>query len=192
MSELTQDHLKEIAEKLESMEQKIGSKWTVPILVAVISGLIGMANVVIQANLERSRVLAELDRAEASKIADEERAEGEKFYLQMYDLTSDVRKRFKNKCNQVERNEDQLNALLEKYRDLAEANRVKYGDEFTNSLHAYSDWVAESLFDPQTSCRQLDNSRHEQVSKALKEFYDTRCKRQRREEPAVGFLGLRL
>src|SRR5688500_5832542 len=148
MPEISEEQLRELEDKLTKIEEKIGSKWTVPIIVALISGLIGIATVVIQIELQ-----AQQD--EASKITDrylaaeeEARKEGKEFHAKMQSLALDVRKHFKGRCISAESKEDQLNEVLEKFRDLAETNRVMYGDEFTNNLQAYGEWVAESLYDP--------------------------------------------
>ena len=190
MSEMSQEQMKEIEEKLSKIEEKIGSKWTMPIIVALISGMIGIATVAIQIKLQ-----AEQDKA--SKMTDrylaaeeEARKEGKEFHAKMQSLALDVRKHFKGRCMSAESKEDQLNEVLEKFRDLAETNRVMYGDEFTNNLQSYGEWVAESLYDPnKMNCGHENDVKFQAVAQALKDFYDSRCTIQAvQEEKIFGLL----
>ena len=175
MSESSQDHLKEIEVKLSAIEQKIGSKWTMPIVVAVITGLIGMATVAIQIKLQ-----ADQDRE--SKLNDlvlasqeEARKERKEFHTKMQSLALEVRKHFRGQCAGGTSADDKLNAALENFRDLAELNRIKNGDDFTNNLQSYGEFVAEGLFDPtRPNCGQ-DDLKFQAVAQALNDFHDRRC-----------------
>lgn len=192
MSEPTKDNLTQIEEKLASIEQKIGSKWTLPIVVAVISGLIGIVTVAIQVKLEADRADAAKEREQLLAAQSDERKEGKEFYRQMQALARDVSKHYKVQCSRPEPTEDELNTVLEKFRDLAETNRAAYGDEFTNSLQAYGDWVADSFYvRGRADCGQENEVKYRAVANALREFYDSNCRpRLHRDQRPPRLLGL--
>ena len=176
MSEPTQDNLIQIEEKLASIEQKIGSKWTLPIVVAVISGLIGIITVAIQVKLEADRADAAKVREQILAAQSDERKEGKEFFLQMQALARDVSKNYKVQCSRTEPTEEQLINVLEKFRDLAETNRALYGDEFTDNVQAYGDWVADSFYDRgKANCGQENDIKYRALTNALKDFYNSRC-----------------
>ena len=180
MSDLNEADLKLVEERLKAIEDKLGSKWTVPILVAVISGLIGMVTVVMQARLERDRIESVAAREEASKRLDAKIADGEKTFSQMHELAAEVRKSFRSQCQMANVDQQKLDDTLANLHDFATEIRVKYGDEETaTSLLSYGDWVSETLyFDPvRTGCAQPDTQKYETVAKALQNFYTKRCTR---------------
>jgi hypothetical protein len=180
MSEITQDNLNQIQEQLANIEQKIGSKWTLPIVVAIISGLIGMATVAIQVRLEANRDEAAKVREKESAAEEAERIERKQYHDQMETLAVEVRRHFRGQCSRTEPTEDQLNAALEKFQDLADIKRPMYGDDLSNTVQAYGEWVAESLFDPnRANCRTDNDVKFRAVTSALQEFYEHRCKIQR-------------
>jgi hypothetical protein len=173
---MSQEQLKEIEDKLSTIEEKIGSKWTMPIIVALITGMIGIATVAIQVKLQAQQEKASKMTDRYLAAEEEARKEGKEFHAKMQTLAHDVRKHFKGRCMSSESKEDQLNEVLEKFRDLAETNRVMYGDEFTNNLQSYGEWVAEGLYDPnKINCGRENDVKFEAVARALKEFYDSRC-----------------
>ena len=183
MPEPTNDDLAQIAEKLASIEQKIGSKWTLPIVVAVISGLIGIITVAIQVKLEADRADAAKEHEQLLTAQSDERKEGKEFYLQMQALARDVSKNYKIQCSRPDRAEEQLINVLEKFRDLAETNRALYGDEFTDNLQSYGNWVADSFYDRnKTNCGQENEVKYRAVTNALKDFYESRCRIRKAEE----------
>jgi hypothetical protein len=175
MSPVIQDDLKQIEQKLTVIEQKIGSKWTLPIVVAVISGLLGMATVTIQVKLEG-------DRTERAKVQDTRRAaedearkQGVAYYEKMQAAALEVRKTLREQCTRSETTEDKLNIALETFWDLAEVNRARYGDEFTNNVQVYGEWIAESGYDSgRINCEESE-AKFRIFTKALTDFYNSRC-----------------
>jgi hypothetical protein len=155
MSPVIQDDLKQIEQKLTVIEQKIGSKWTLPIVVAVISGLLGMATVTIQVKLEG-------DRTERAKVQDTRRAaedearkQGVAYYEKMQAAALEVRKTLREQCTRSETTEDKLNIALETFWDLAEVNRARYDSGRIN-------------------CEESE-AKFRIFTKALTDFYNSRC-----------------
>lgn len=192
MSEFSQDDFKLIEAKLKGIEDKIGSKWTVPILVAVISGLIGMATVVMQAKLDGDRSVAELRQTTASKQREEERQELKQLHYKAAEFMTNIRDGFEDQCGGSAENSEQLDVTLRNFRRFIRSNRAQLGEEYASSLLAYPQWVAESTFDPaSTRCVDDKDSQYENAAKILTDFYNTRCKPTVELEPTVGFLGMR-
>jgi hypothetical protein len=192
MSEFSQDDMKLIEAKLKGIEDKIGSKWTVPILVAVISGLIGMATVVMQAKLDGDRSVAELKQTTASKQQEEERQELKQLHYKASEFMTNIRDGFEDQCGGSAANSEQLDVTLRNFRRFIRSNRAQLGEDYASSLLAYPKWVAESTFDPAGArCVDDKDSQYENAAKILTDFYNRRCKPTVEIEPTVGFLGLR-
>lgn len=177
MSEVTKEDFNQIEQKLASIEQKIGNKWTLPIVVAVISGLIGMATVTMQVKLEGQRAEQAAFRDKALAADEDERKERKAYHDQIQALAIDVRKHYRGQCSGTESKEDQLDAALEQLRDLAEVKRSMYGEQLANSMQEYGDWVAESLYGPnRANCATGNDLKFQAVNSALQDFYEHRCR----------------
>ena len=171
----TQEDMKVIVEKLGAIEQKIGSKWTLPIVVAIVSGLIGMLTVAIQVRLEANSAYRSKVREQQMLEASEARKEKREFHKQIGALTREVRKLYKIQCSGSATSDEQdINAVLEKIWDVTEDHRSRISDAYIDEVQGYSTFVADALFEAH-KCVEDDEPRFQNVSAALRKFYENEC-----------------
>lgn len=183
MAHIPNEDLDRIERKLESIEQKIGSKWILPIVVALISGLIGLATVVIQVSLERSSSEArmELERSLQKKAAD---LSGHQiFYNDAITLVERINGLFRQAC--AERNftkGDLLNQSTIECFTLISKHRPHYGEEkaFIKKMQEFDDLVQGSVTDfeagrnkdqDRQKARDMAKQKYDEVLSSLDEFY---------------------
>ena len=190
MPAMTQDDLKQIKNKLESIEQKIGSKWTLPIMIAVLSGLLGLVTVAVQVKLEHASNEAAKRREQRwqeQRRGVEERAA---FYKKMIASATRMHQSFESECRSAaQRDNPKLDEMLEEYRDYALSN-ISFDQQRVPRIQAYGDWVSERLIECRENLALLDAFRHDNEAKftdaksALDEFNEKWCKYGDNDEPS--------
>lgn len=181
MSPATKEDLDRIEKALENMEQKIGNKWAVPLAVAIITGIIGIASVIVQVSLERASTQERLRLENQLQEKKDALKKHESFYDNAISLLSKIDTHFKEACYQsVFKKGDQLNGLCGDYWELIRKYRNQYEEDFISKIKDYNEFVSDSLFmfetdsvaPPQRQKYFLDSKqKREEVESALDEFY---------------------
>src|SRR5437879_610132 len=156
MAHIPSEDLERIEKKLETIEAKIGSKWALPIIVALVSGVIGLATVVVQVRLERAsseeRLKLETKLQQDAALL----SANQIFYNDAVTLVGRIDYLFKQASYDAKFNKDSLNNLCIDCFALINKHRPHYGEEkdFIKKLKEYNDFVSEELFNPRSKTSQ--------------------------------------
>jgi hypothetical protein len=180
----TKHELERIEDRLQTIEEKIGNKWILPVVVAVITSVGAIATVVVQVRLERANA------EERTKL--ERRIQADTAHLSFYNdaitLAGRVNGCFKEACYVPGfKKGDTLNDLCGDYFALIEKHRPHYEDEkdLMKSMQEYNDLVSNSALDfeirnPTKQEREdsfrKSNEKFLEVKKALDDFYTKHVK----------------
>jgi len=182
MADIPKEDLERIERKLESIEQKIGNKWILPIIVALISGMIGLATVVVQVSLERSSSHERMELERDLQRQAEELSGHQIFYNDAISLVGKINGLFRQACTDphFSRAAD-LNELCINCFTLIDRHRPHYGEEnFIKKMREYDDLVQTNLTDfesgknsDQDKQKALGSTKqkYEEVLSSLDEFY---------------------
>lgn len=183
MAHIPNEDLERIERKLESIEQKIGNKWILPIIVAVISGLIGLATVVIQIRLERLSSDERMALEKKYKEDAEAWSQNKSFHREAIESVDKINGLFKRACIEPDfKDGNDLNNLCIACFTLINTHRAHYGEDedFIKKMQEYDDLVQTSLFDfglgkntEQDRKKALDDSKlkYDEVLSSLDKFY---------------------
>ena len=183
MADIPNEELERIERKLDSIEQKIGSKWILPIIVALVSGLIGVATVVIQIRLERQSSDERMKLEQKYKEEAEALSQNKIFHSDAVGLVEKINGLFKRACTEPSfKDGNDLNNSCIACFTLIDTHRSHYGDDkdFIKKMREYDDLVQTNLFDfesgkntDQDKKKAFDNSKQkfEEVLSSLDEFY---------------------
>ena len=189
------EDLKAIEKRLDDIERKIGDKWGVAIVVAVISGVIGIASVIVQVYLDQraanERLVLEQQLQEQSAARRLNLEQDLNFFNSITSCLVDVDESFRETCLKPSSarsgfisGSKKLEDALRQYRTLIEKYRYNFDDEFFNKLKGYNELVATNYFKidsvklPQERTGFYEKSKFdmEEVDKGLQRFFENRIK----------------
>ncbi|MGA9772627.1 MAG: hypothetical protein WBV94_26590 [Blastocatellia bacterium] len=189
------EDLKAIGRKLDAIEEKIGNKWGVAITVAVISGIIGIATVIVQVYLDQQasskRMILEQKLQEQSAARRLNLEQDLNFFNSITSCLVEVDESFRETClrplsakNEFINSSKKLAEALRQYRTVIEKYRYNFDNEFFSKLKDYNELVATNYFKidsvklPQERTGFYEKSKFdmEEVDKGLQQFFEDRIK----------------
>ena len=195
MYPIENEDLKAIGQKLDEIEQKIGNKWGVTVAVALISGIIGIATVIVQVYFDQQasskRLILEQQLQEQSAARKLKLEQDLTFFNSIKSCLVEVDESFRETClrsystkDEVISNSKKLVDALRQYRTLIETYRYNFDNEFFSKLKDYNEVVATNYFKidtvklPQERTGFYEKSRFDmkEVDEGLHQFFEERIK----------------
>jgi predicted molibdopterin-dependent oxidoreductase YjgC len=189
------EDLEAIGHKLDAIEQKIGNKWGVAITVAVISGIIGIATVVVQVYLDQQasskRMVLEQKLQEQSATRRLNLEQDLNFFNSITSCLVEVDESFRETClrplsekSEIISSSRKLAEALRQYRTVIEKYRYNFDNEFFSKLKDYNELVATNYFKidsvklqpERTSFYEKSKFDMEEVDRGLQRFFEDRIK----------------
>jgi uncharacterized membrane-anchored protein YhcB (DUF1043 family) len=166
---------------IKNLENNIGEKWVIPVLVAVITGIIGIITIIVEVKL-KNRTEANIARTleEDKALGQQTGIERASFYQQARELLENIDGSFEELCyfpakavsqrkGPLSIDEDKIAKSLEEYRRLIENAPASIDDDTKARMKKYSEFVADAQFEVRFGSLRDDNAKKQsyQNSKQL-------------------------
>lgn len=136
MTALKKEDLTDIEVKLAIINEKIGNKWIIPIIVALITGLMTLLSLHIQYQFQK--------KFEKEKLLIEDKY---KFQTKVTDLLNAIDRSFYELCYFDSSRNEELEKSLEKYyRLFGKGTSINIDEDTIQVLKQYSEDIAEKVF----------------------------------------------
>jgi len=166
---------------IKNLENKIGEKWIIPVVVAVITGIIGIITIIVEVRYKNKTEAAIAGTlAEDQAVGQAIGIERASFYQQARTLLENINGSFEELCyfpakvvpprkGPVSIDEDKLSKALEEYRRLIENAPASIDDDTKARMKKYSEFAANAQFEIRFGSLKNDDAKKQsyQNSKQL-------------------------
>lgn len=136
MAALKKEDLKDIEAKLTIINKKIGNKWIIPIIVALMTGIIGLLSLFVQYQFQ--------ERFEQKKLLIKNKF---KFQTKVNDLLCEIDKSLLELCYFGSYRNEELEKNLGKYhRLIRKGSSINIDEDSKQILKQYSEDIAKKVF----------------------------------------------